>query len=89
MATSKVTVHFPCPVEQVWKIVTDLSNTAWRSDLSQVEVLDETHFLEYTKSGYATNFTVTACEPPRRHLGGHLPGGGGRHPADLHRDSGR
>ncbi len=62
MATSKVTVHFPCPVEQVWKIVTDLSNTAWRSDLSQVEVLDETHFLEYTKSGYATHFTVTACE---------------------------
>ena len=39
MATSKVTVHFPCPVEQVWKIVTDLSNTAWRSDLTRVEVL--------------------------------------------------
>ena len=53
MATSKVTVHFPCPVEQVWKIVTDLSNTAWRSDLSQVEVLDETHFLEY-----AVNLTL-------------------------------
>ena len=66
MATSKVTVHFPCPVEQVWKIVTDLSNTAWRSDLSQVEVLDEAHFVEHTKSGYATRFTITACEPLRR-----------------------
>ena len=63
MATSKVTVHFPCPVEQVWRTVTDLTNTAWRSDLKQVEVLDETHFVEYTKSGYATNFTVTAFEP--------------------------
>ena len=66
MAVSKVTVHFPCPVEQVWQTVTDLMNTAWRSDLAWVEVLDETHFVEHTKSGYATNFTVTACDPLRR-----------------------
>ena len=66
MPTSKVTVHFPCPVERVWQVVTDLTNTAWRSDLAQVEALGETHFVEYTKSGYATNFTVTACEPIRR-----------------------
>ncbi len=65
MATSKVTVHFPCPVEQVWQAVTDLSHTAWRSDLARVEVLDENHFVEHTKGGYATEFTVTACEPPR------------------------
>lgn len=64
MPTSKITVYFPCPVEQVWNTVTDLTHTAWRSDLAQVEVLDEAHFVEHTKSGYATNFTVTACEPP-------------------------
>lgn len=63
MATSKVTVSLPCPVERVWQTVTDLSHTAWRSDLARVEVLDETHFVEHTQSGYATNFTVTACEP--------------------------
>ena len=66
MATSRVTVHFSCPVERVWQTVNDLSHTAWRSDLARVEVLDETHFVEYTKSGYATNFTVTAYEPLRR-----------------------
>ena len=66
MPTSKVTVHFSCPVERVWQTVTDLSNTAWRSDLKRVEVLDESRFVEHTKSGYATNFTVTACEPLRR-----------------------
>ena len=66
MATSNVTVSFPCPVEQLWQTVTDLTPTAWRSDLSRVEVLDETHFVEHTKSGYATNFTVTAYEPLRR-----------------------
>ena len=66
MATSRVTVRFPCPVEQVWQTVTDLSSTAWRSDLTRVEVLDETHFVEHTKGGYATHFTVTAWEPLRR-----------------------
>ena len=66
MAISKVTEYFSFPVERVWQVVTDLACTAWRSDLKEVEVLDETHFVEHTKRGYATNFTVTACEPPRR-----------------------
>ena len=66
MPTSKVTVHFPCLVEQVWQTVTDLTYTAWRSDLARVEAVDETHFVEHTKSGYATNFTVSICEPPHR-----------------------
>ena len=66
MATSKVTVHFPCPVEQVWQTVTGLTHTAWRSDLDRVEVLNETRFVEHTKSGHSTEFTVTACEPPHR-----------------------
>ena len=65
MPTSKITVQFPCPVERVWQTVTDLAHTTWRSDLKRVESLDEAHFVEYTKSGYATNFTVTACEPLR------------------------
>ena len=66
MATSQVTVHFPCPLERVWQVVTDLTRTAWRSDLKRVEVLDKTHFVEYTQSGYATDFTVTAWEPLQR-----------------------
>ena len=65
MAASKVTVHFPCPVEQVWHTVTDLTHTAWRSDLARVEILDGVHFVEHTKNGYATNFTVMACESLR------------------------
>lgn len=65
MATSKVTVHLPCPVERVWQTVTSFTNTAWRSDLACVEVLDEDHFMEHTKSGYTTNFTVTTCDRPR------------------------
>lgn len=66
MPTSNVTVCFPCPAERVWQTVTDLTRTAWRSDLARVEIIDETHFIEHTKSGYATNFTVSICEPLRR-----------------------
>ena len=69
MAASRVTVHFPCPVERVWQTVTDLMNTAWRGDLARVEILNETHFVEHTKSGYATNFTVTAALPLGIHHG--------------------
>lgn len=63
MAVSKVTHSFPCTVEQLWQIVTDLTHTDWRSDLARVEVLDETRFVEHTKSGYATQFAVTFREP--------------------------
>ena len=65
MPTARVTVHFPCPVERVRQVVTDLAHTTWRSGLKGAEVLDETHFVEHTRSGYATRFAVTACEAPR------------------------
>ncbi|HIY21335.1 MAG TPA: polyketide cyclase, partial [Candidatus Flavonifractor merdigallinarum] len=45
-------------------VVTNFEDTSWRSDLARVEVLSETTFVEYAKSGYATTFTVTACEEP-------------------------
>ncbi len=64
MAVSQMTWEFPCPVQQVWNVVTNLEDTSWRSDLARVEVLSETTFVEYTKGGFATTFTVTACEEP-------------------------
>ena len=51
MATSRVTEYFLCPGEQVWPTITDLTNTAWRSDLAQVEILDENHFVEPAQRG--------------------------------------
>ena len=65
MAVSNVTVYFSCPVERMRQTVADLAHTAWRSVLARVEVLGELRFIELTKSGYATNFTITACEPLR------------------------
>lgn len=60
-------VTFDCEVEKVWDIVTSLYNYSWRSDLDRIEILNEKQFVEYTKEGYATAFTITAMEACRRY----------------------
>lgn len=57
---------FPCDIQRVWDVVTSLENTAWRSDISRVEVINDKQFVEYTKNGYPTTFTVTAKEICKR-----------------------
>ena len=47
-------------------MVTSLTEYGWRSDIEKIEVLSETDFVEYTKDGYATTFTITAAEPWQR-----------------------
>ncbi|MDC7289153.1 SRPBCC family protein [Blautia schinkii] len=66
MASANIKATFESDIQKVWKTVTSLENYAWRSDLSKIEVLDEKHFVEYTKEGYATTFTITATEPYKR-----------------------
>ena len=66
MAVSNIRVTFPCDIKKVWDTVTSLENYAWRSDLSKIEILNEKKFIEHTKEGYTTAFTVTAEEPYRR-----------------------
>ncbi len=39
---------------------------SWRSDLSKTEIINDKQFIEYTKDGYATAFTVTVVEPYKR-----------------------
>lgn len=47
-------------IDKIWRIVTDNSHYNWRTDLSQIEVLDGgKRFIEYTKDGFATTFTIT------------------------------
>lgn len=66
MAVSNIKATFQKDVETVWKMVTSLENYAWRSDLSKIEILNEKQFVEYTKEGYATTFTVTLQEQYKR-----------------------
>ena len=66
MAISKIKAVFQSDIKKVWETVTSLENYAWRSDLSKIEVLSKNQFVEYTKEGYATTFTITVAEPYKR-----------------------
>ncbi len=67
MAVSNIKALIPCEIHKVWELVLDTKNYAsWRSDLSKTEVISDKQFIEYTKDGYSTTFTVTLVEPYRR-----------------------
>ena len=83
MATSNIKALIPGELRKVWDFVLDIENyVAWRSDLSKTEVISDKQFIEYTKDGYPTTFTVTLIEPYRRwefdmennHIKGHWIG---------------
>lgn len=63
MAISNIRAVFQCDIQRVWDAVTCLQNYSWRSDLSKIEIINENQFIEYTKSGYPTTFTITRTEP--------------------------
>lgn len=66
MAVSNMKAVIKRDIQKVWEVVTSLENYGWRSDLGKIEVKNENQFVEYTKDGYATTFTVTAKEPCRQ-----------------------
>ncbi len=65
MAVSNVKAVFQSSIADVWDVVTSLKNYQWRSDLSRIETLNDKQFVEYTKEGYPTTFTITRTEPYR------------------------
>ena len=66
MAVVKIKALFPNDIKIVWDVVTSLEKYQWRSDLNKIEVLNKYQFIEYTKDGFATKFTITAFEPYQR-----------------------
>ena len=67
MAVSNIKALIPSELHKVWDLVLDIENYgAWRSDLSKTEVISDKKFIEYTKEGYPTTFTITVVEPHKR-----------------------
>ena len=66
MAVSNRKASIPGEIQKVWNVVTSVENYTWRSDLSKTEILNENQFVEYTKEGYPTTFTVTLTELCKR-----------------------
>ena len=66
MAVSNIKTVLSADISKVWDVVTDVENYSWRSDLSRTELLEKNQFVEYTKKGYPTTFTITASVPYER-----------------------
>ena len=67
MTTSNIKALINSELHTVWEAVLAVDQySSWRSDLSRTEVVNHSQFIEYTKNGYATRFTVTASETYKR-----------------------
>ena len=60
---SNIKATFSCNLQSVWQVVISLTDYSWRSDVEKIEVISDTQFVEITKGGYKTTFTVTRQEP--------------------------
>ena len=67
MIISNIKKQFFCDKNKLWDIITDNSNYKWQTDLSKIEIIDETHFIEYTKNNFPTYFTITAKEKSKEY----------------------
>lgn len=67
MAVSNINAIINKDIHKVWDIVFAVEKySEWRSDLSKTEIINEKQFIEYTKDGYATTFSITTIEPYKR-----------------------
>ena len=67
MTISNIKDSIDSNIHKVWETVLAVDKyTQWRSDLSKTEVINEEQFIEYTKNGYPTTFTITVVEPHKR-----------------------
>lgn len=66
MVTSNIKARIPCDIHKVWEVVIAVEHYTWRSDLSKTEVINDKQFIEYTKEGYPTTFTISIMEPYKR-----------------------
>lgn len=67
MAVSNIKEIIDYDIHKVWELVFDVNKYGiWRSDLNKTEVISREQFIEYTKNGYPTTFTITIVEPYKR-----------------------
>lgn len=66
MTISSIKAIFDSNIERVWSVVTSLDDYLWCNDLSKIEVINDKQFIDYTKDGFVTTFTITLVEPLKR-----------------------
>ena len=51
-------------IKNIWKIITDNEHYLWRSDILEIKIIEPHHkFIEVSKNGIQTVFTITAIKP--------------------------
>lgn len=59
---------FQSRISEVWRVMTDLSDYTWRSDISRIEVFEQgKKFTEISTGGVETRFMVTEFQPVTRY----------------------
>lgn len=60
MINSEITKNFNCGLSELYNIICDFAKyPEWRSDLSGVEIIGDSNFIEIDKSGIRTEFQVS------------------------------
>ena len=58
MRESNILANLKSSPRNIWEIIINNEDYFWRSDLEKIEIVDETKFIEYHKSGNKTVFIV-------------------------------
>lgn len=66
MAISSIKAIIKCDTQKFGKRFLAVENANGCSDLSKTVVINERQFIEYTKKGYPTTFTITSIELYKR-----------------------
>lgn len=61
MKRVEMKIDFKSSVEEVFKIVSNMDDCSWRSDLSKVKKVDNHTYLEYDRKHNVTNINITNC----------------------------
>lgn len=61
MKRVEMKIDFKSSVEDVFKIVSNIDDCSWRSDLSKVKKVDAHTYIEYNRKNHATKIKITDC----------------------------
>lgn len=56
-----------CNPKEIYEIITNNEFYLWRSDLSEIKIVDDNHFIEYTNKKFPTFFTVVKKTKNKRY----------------------
>lgn len=67
MAKVTTEITIPCNIIKVWDKIVNQNDYGWRSDIDKLTTLNETTFIETSKEGIETTFSITTFIPYERY----------------------